>query len=208
MSRLLRRGTRAVVLVTLLLGFTVGARAHEGDESLLHACVKRENGQLRLVLPDGRCLPSEVAVDWSQGTGVSAPSAASSAFFEVVDREGAVVGPVVAIQSSYPVVGLKANGVPFVLFLVGDTLYGTGAVYFESATCSPPGYVEHAFATLAAAGVDPQGQVYVEDRAAADVPLSVRSVAYGGQCYVFSLNVAAPPGILGPRLGAGPYQVR
>ena len=178
-SRLIRRATQAVALVTVLAGVTAGAGATEGDGGVIRACVKEGNGQLRLVAPGVRCLPSERVVEWNYA-----------------DSGGAAVGPVVGFQGLFPVVGSKLKGASFVLLLADGLLYGTDAVYSESADCSPPGYIGMA------------GQVYVEDRAALDVPISAHSWAFGGQCFPASGDGVAPQAILATALGSGPYQVR
>lgn len=208
-SKLIRRGTQAVALVTVLLGFTAGARATGDGEGVFHACVKQGNGQLRLVAPGTQCLPSERAVEWYSGPGATERTAeAPQSFFQLVDGGGTAVGPVVGFQGLFPVVGFKLNGAAFVLFLADGVLYGTDMVYFESADCSPPGYIVHTAGVLAASAIGVSGQVYVEDRAAADQPISVRSFAFGGQCYPFSGAGAAPRATPGTTLGLGPFQVR
>lgn len=207
-SRLIRRGTQAVALLTVLLGFTVGARATGEGEGVFHACVKEGIGQLRLVAPGVQCLPSERAVEWYSSPGVTARTAEPQSFFELVDGGGTAVGPVVGFQGLFPVVGFKLNGAAFVLFLAGGVLYGTDMVYFESADCSPPGYIAHTSGVLAGSAVGVSGQVYVEDRAAVDQPISVQSFAFGGQCFPFSGAGAVPRATPGTTLGLGPYQVR
>jgi hypothetical protein len=209
-SKLIRRGTQAVALVTVLLGFTVGARATGNGEGVFHACVKEGNGQLRLVAPGTVCLPSERAVEWYSGGGAIATerSPEPQSFFQLVDGGGTAVGPVVGFQGLFPVVGVKLNGAAFVLFLADGVLYGTDMVYFESADCSPPGYIPHTAGALAASATGVSGQVYVEDRTAIDQPISVQAFAFGGQCYPFSAAGAAPRATSGPTLGVGPFQVR
>ena len=46
--------------------------ADGGDPTLIHACVKKANGQVRIVQPSDVCLPSEVAVHWAAGAPASA----------------------------------------------------------------------------------------------------------------------------------------
>jgi hypothetical protein len=209
MSGLIRRATQAVALVTVLAGVTAGAGASEGDGGVIRACVKQENGQLRLVAPGARCLPSERVVEWNYADGgATARSTEYQSFFQVVDGGGTAVGPVVGFQGLYPVVGSKLNGASFILFLADGLLYGTDAVYFQSADCSPPGYILHTSGALAGSGIGMAGQVYVEDRAAPVVPISAHSWAFGGQCFPASGDGVAPQAILATPLGAGPYQVR
>jgi hypothetical protein len=209
-SKLIRRGTQAVALATVLLGFTVGAQATGDGEGVFHACVKGGTGQLRLVAPGVPCLPSERAVEWYSGGGTTATggSAEPQSFFTVEAEGGPTVGPVVGFQGLFPVVGIKVNGAAAVLFLADGVLYGTGMVYFESADCSPPGYIPHTAGALAASATGVGGQVYVEDRTALDQSISVLSFAFGGVCYPTGGAGAAPRASLGATLGSGPFQVR
>lgn len=64
-----RRGLFAALMVL----FTAPLLADGGDPTLIHACVKKVNGQVRIVEPADPCLPSEVAVHWAVG---GAPAAA------------------------------------------------------------------------------------------------------------------------------------
>ncbi len=41
--------------------------ADGGDPTLIHACVKKANGQVRIVQPAESCLPSEVSMHWAAG---------------------------------------------------------------------------------------------------------------------------------------------
>jgi len=209
-SKLIRRGAQAVALATVLFGFTVGAQATGDGEGTFHACVKEANGQLRLVAPGTRCLPSERAVEWYSGNIAPEPTAAPApqSFFQVVDGAGTVVGPVVGFQGLFPVVGFKLNGAAAVLFLADGVLYGTDMVYFESADCSPPGYISHTAGALVGSAVGVSGQVYVEDRTALDQPISAQSVAFGGVCYPGGGVGSAPRAILGGTLGSGPFQIK
>ena len=51
----------AVVLSVL---FAAPLMADGGDPTLIHACVKKANGQVRIVQPSDTCLPSELSVHW------------------------------------------------------------------------------------------------------------------------------------------------
>jgi hypothetical protein len=41
--------------------------ADGGDPTLIHACVKNANGQVRIVAPNDGCLPSESPLHWAAG---------------------------------------------------------------------------------------------------------------------------------------------
>ena len=46
--------------------------ADGGDPTLIHACVKKANGQVRIVQPTDPCLPSEVSMHWAAGAPADA----------------------------------------------------------------------------------------------------------------------------------------
>jgi hypothetical protein len=57
------------ISVAFLLGLLVAnvatlVYAHGGDTSLIHACVRNSNGQLRIVGPNDQCASSESPLDW------------------------------------------------------------------------------------------------------------------------------------------------
>ena len=68
-SRLIAAGSIAVALSVLL---PATARADGGDATLIHACVKKVNGQVRIVQPTDPCLPSEVSIHWAAGAPANA----------------------------------------------------------------------------------------------------------------------------------------
>ena len=64
--------TRIAVALSVLLSPTL--LADGGDPTLIHACVKKVNGQVRIVQPADVCLSSEVSMHWP----ASAPAGAGS----------------------------------------------------------------------------------------------------------------------------------
>jgi hypothetical protein len=48
------------------LGLVTFASAHGGDTSLIHACVKDNNGGIHIVGADEQCKNNETALDWNQ----------------------------------------------------------------------------------------------------------------------------------------------
>jgi hypothetical protein len=52
---------------------TPGAWAHGGDPALVHSCVNKSSGEVKIVAPSGTCKPHENAVDWA-GAAAPAPS--------------------------------------------------------------------------------------------------------------------------------------
>lgn len=53
--------------------------AHGGDSSLIHACVKKRGGTMRMVNPSTRCAGNERAIDWNSVglTGAIGPQGAT-----------------------------------------------------------------------------------------------------------------------------------
>ena len=60
-------GIPAGIAVVLSVLLTPPAFADGGDPTLIHACVKKANGQVRIVGPDDGCLPSESPMHWAAG---------------------------------------------------------------------------------------------------------------------------------------------
>jgi type VI secretion system secreted protein Hcp len=58
---------------------TTFALAHGGDGTLIHACVGKPNGEMRIVAAAEDCRSSEYALDWNQKGEPGAPGAAGSA---------------------------------------------------------------------------------------------------------------------------------
>ena len=55
----------AVVVLAASLGVGAVATAHGGDTTLIHACVNKNSGGLRLVGENEECKPAESALDWN-----------------------------------------------------------------------------------------------------------------------------------------------
>ena len=71
-----RRSLSGIALALTVL-FTPSLQADGGDPTLIHACVKKVNGQVRIVQPSDTCLPSELPLHWAAAGG-PAPSAPGS----------------------------------------------------------------------------------------------------------------------------------
>ena len=53
-------------LLVVALGFApAAASAHGGDPALVHACVNKSSGEVKIVAPSAACKPHETAVDWA-----------------------------------------------------------------------------------------------------------------------------------------------
>jgi len=65
-------GIPAAIAVALSVLLAPPLVADGGDPTLIHACVKKVNGQVRIVEPDDTCLPSESPAHWPAGAPESA----------------------------------------------------------------------------------------------------------------------------------------
>jgi hypothetical protein len=161
------------------------AAAHGGDTSLLHACVQVSSGQLRLVMPDETCRPTEVPVDWP----LSAAAAAAPSGPQVADATGAIVGPVVGTNGpvGMPAASVVLVGVPLGTGLavvpMGPRGYaGEDALLYESSDCTGTPYLfTPAAGLLNTAVADLQGMVYA-DAGQAGIVLTVHSYTLGTFC--------------------------
>ena len=68
-----RRSLSRLIAVAFSVLFTPLLFADGGDATLIHACVKKVNGQLRVVQPSETCLPSEFPLHWAAGAAANAP---------------------------------------------------------------------------------------------------------------------------------------
>ena len=125
----MRRPCR-VRLAALFIGFVLvlvapEVKAHGGDASLIHSCVK--NGKLRIVGPSDSCKPGATALDWPKTTGSS---------LVLKDAHGTFVGP---YDFASNVVFLSSLDGP-VVALVDPTgfLQTTVAIAYASTNCSGP----------------------------------------------------------------------
>jgi len=74
-SRLTVAAVPAGIAFALTVLFSPSLLADGGDPTLIHACVKKVNGQVRIVQPTDTCLPSEFPLHWpaAGGPAASAP---------------------------------------------------------------------------------------------------------------------------------------
>lgn len=62
-------GILAVICIFMIV---MEGSSYSATNGVIYACVKKVNGQVRIVSPTGRCLPSEVPVNWNQA-GLQGP---------------------------------------------------------------------------------------------------------------------------------------
>lgn len=91
-QRSLHARTALVVTVaaTVVVATTTFAAAqHDGDTSVLHACVAKGDGQLRLLQdPTSSCRPNETPVQWSAGSDSGQALESFIAALDTADTEG------------------------------------------------------------------------------------------------------------------------
>lgn len=164
-SRYRRPLSRALVVLlsALLLPPVLASRseADGGDRSVIHACVKVQQGTTRIVGANDRCGPSETAVHWNI-TGPQEPAdPAGAAFLQVVDSQDKTVAPVVRVEFLNPIVAFKVGGLVFALKLIDDRLYGYGYPYFETGDCTGSPYIQRFPGMLPVTAVDQNYRVSV-----------------------------------------------
>lgn len=63
-----------LISVLLLCTFLIYPLSY-ADDNIINGCYKKNDGQLRIVSPESRCLPSEIPISWNK-VGPSGPSGA------------------------------------------------------------------------------------------------------------------------------------
>jgi hypothetical protein len=131
--------TFIIVVVGLLVASTASAQT-------INACIKQNNGQLRVVSATEACLPSEMKISWKGDSG-------SGGGIRIVDATGTYIGNFagthVVNNEEIVLVTRQENGVSFVLNgrRSSPLLRGTARhpyytfVYFGSWDCSGTPYV-------------------------------------------------------------------
>ena len=196
---------RSAAVLGLLLASAGPAWAHGGDPGLIHGCVQKMNGRVRIVAPSAACHPGESAVDWNR-TGPQGPAGppgpAGGAGLQVVDAGGTAVGPVVALELLNPVVLVRTGAFTFTLRFDGSRLQGYDAVYFDAPGCSGHPHVQRLGVALPTTAVDHTDRVYVDDGQSAVGVVTVASLAVPDGCFDFTFNIFGVPAVLALDLAA------
>jgi hypothetical protein len=162
------------LMVPAVLSGAASLYGHGGDASLMHGCIDKKKGTLRIVAPSGACTTKETAQDWKiagaagptgptgagGAGGATGPTGATGAtgparpLSKVVDQNGAFVGDVIF---GYHPAGSDPlfNSVQVYLAFLGDPtivlrsdtgLNGLTAaqVHYESTDCSGTPFVDPA----------------------------------------------------------------
>jgi hypothetical protein len=112
------------------------------------------------------------------------PGPSGGAAFQVVDANGAVLGPVVTFEMLNAVVGLRLGGAVVLLRLAGSHLEGYDSAYFGLPGCQGQAFVQR-YATMAVrnSAVDHAGRVYVDVWQGGAFNVQVQSIADPSGCY-------------------------
>jgi hypothetical protein len=171
METLKRRSIRVGLLAAPLLFLGAMADGHGGDGTLIHACVQKHDGDVRIVGAREHCRRNERALHWVREVPAPAPApgpapAPTAAVAELVDADNQVMGPVIAVAGNFPVVGIRREGrlYAFVTFTT-PALFGLNMepVYFTGPACDGLAYLVRSESPLPATGVDQAGNGYGDD---------------------------------------------
>jgi hypothetical protein len=117
----MRAGFAAVVVLA-----GVAAAGTASGQDTIRACVKTGQGQIRIVGPADKCLPSESLVEWGLGASAAAPARLGA--FRVVDSRDTLVGTVLGGNTVAVPVG--SDWVTFSMDAAGA--WGTQILWFAS----------------------------------------------------------------------------
>ena len=81
--------------VLALAGITPAVYAHGGDATLIHSCVNKSSGEVKIVGANASCKANDTAVDWP---GISAPAPAGNGSIRVHGVGAGVVGAPFFVQ--------------------------------------------------------------------------------------------------------------
>lgn len=183
-----------------------------GNPNLVYACVRKGDGYVRIVGPRDRCHRWERALTWVREVPPPAPAPTpgpgpSGSGVEVVDSAGTVLGPVVSMNMGFPVVALRtASNVVFTLTVSSNGFQSPDAVFYGGDQCTGTPYLIPTGSPVAAAAVDAQGRVLVDDGSTAPGPVNLATYFDPGMgmCFTFGSTASAVPGTF--VLEAGNFQ--
>ncbi len=194
---------RMGLLAGLLLATPPLAGAHGGDPGVVHLCVQDVTGEVRLVGPNDPCRPRETAIDWNPSPPAPAPAPTPAATgptpLVVVDAAGAVVGPVVSLSGTFPIVGVRAGGAAFTLGVYDQGFFAPDYVFFTNGDCTGSAYLMRspALGLFPTAAVDQLGRVYADDGASQPASVTVSGAANAAGCAGFpAMTVELVPATL------------
>lgn len=180
--------------VLALAGVTPAVYAHGGDPTLVHACVDKRGGKIKIVGANASCKGNKTALDWNL------PGAAGP---EVLDANGVQVGDLVGVHEvnarPFPVVALKAADTTVFLAVGTDRIFSTtGGAYFEALNCTgtPLWPTSVSFAPLTASSMVPSA-VVIDNRlfvASSTGAMTLTTQSFFGDATNTCSNFSAPGG--------------
>jgi hypothetical protein len=169
MDTLKRRSIRVALLAAPLVLLGAMADGHGGDSKLIHACVEKRHGDVRIVGAREHCRRHEHALHWVREVPkpapapVPAPAPTGATAAELVDAGDVVLGPVVSVGSgNLPVVGIRRNGRLFPFIAANPemgfaTLSGFDTLYFSEAGCQGDRFLVRSGSPFPATAIDQAG---------------------------------------------------
>ena len=188
-----------------------------GSTNLIYACVRKGDGYVRIVGARDRCHRWERALTWVREVPTPAPAPTpgpgTGSGVEVVDSAGTVLGPVVGINMAFPVVALRtASNAVFTLTVSSNGFLSPDAVFYSGDQCTGTAYLIPTGSPVAAAAVDAQGRVLVDDGSTAPGPVNLATYfdPSMGMCFTFGGTTSAVPGTFALEVGnfQRPFKVR
>jgi hypothetical protein len=204
MDTLKKRSIRVGLLAAPLLFLGAMADGHGGDGKLVHACVERHHGDVRIVGAREQCRRSERAMHWVKElppapAPAPGPAPAGPVGVELVDADNQVVGPVIAVAGSDPVVAIRREGhvFPFFTFTSPALLpLSMESVYFTGASCDGQPYLVRSTTPFPTTAIDHVGNGFGDDGR----PLDVVTVLSFGSWVGCELVASPGPAQLAPAI--------
>ena len=202
METLKRRSIQVGLLAAPLLFLGAMADGHGGDSKLIHACVDKRDGDVRIVGAREHCHRKENALHWvrevpaPKPAPAPAPAPTGAAAAEVVDASNVALGPVVGMSGNLPLVGIRSNGrlYPFLAANMAGMapLSGFDTLYFRQAGCAGEAFLMPSFSPLPATAIDPNGNGYGDPGNAVPGFQAVASSFSWSGCLAVDANNPAP----------------
>jgi hypothetical protein len=187
METLKRRSIRVALLAAPLVLLGAMADGHGGDGKLIHACVEKRHGDVRIVGAREGCHRHERAMHWVKEVPPPAPAPGpvptGPAVVELVDADNQVLGPVIAVAGTDPVVAIRREGHVFAFFTFsGPALLPLSMepVYFTGANCDGQAYLMRSTSPFPTTGVDQNGNGYGDDGGPLDMVTALSFSSMGG----------------------------
>jgi hypothetical protein len=207
METLKRRSIRVALLAAPLVLLGAMADGHGGDSKLIHACVEKRHGDVRIVGAREHCKRHERAMHWVREVPTStpapppAPAPTGATAAEVVDAADVALGPVVAMSGNLPVVGIRRNGRIFPFIAANPemgfaTLSGFDTLYFSGAACDGNRFLVRSVSPFPATAIDQSGNGFGDAGVAAPGGTTLGSSFSWGGCLAIGVENPAPDAVV------------